>query len=82
MKPLTEMSAVELRAELDAAIAAEKGADWQERLADWAEQRKAAQARQNAVVVEMARRRSHWSAVSGMRVLAQEKSAPEEGVDV
>jgi hypothetical protein len=82
MKPLPEMSAVELRAELDAAIEAEKGAEWQERLADWYECRKAAQARQNAVVVEMARRRAHWSAVSGMRVLAQDNSAPEAGADV
>lgn len=69
MKPLAEMSALELRAELDAAIAADGMAEYQDGLGAWAEAKRAAHARQKAVVDEMARRHAHWQAIGGTEAM-------------
>lgn len=66
MKPLAEMSALELRMELDAAIEAEHRADYVDGLAAWNAARRDARARHDAVIAEMARRRTHFAVVSGM----------------
>ncbi len=59
------MSAVELRAALDAAIAAERAAEHQDGLAAYVAARDDARARQRACVDEMAHRAAHFEVVSG-----------------
>ncbi len=65
LKPIAQMSAAELRAELDAAMEAEKLAEYQNGLTAWLTARDAAIERQRLCVDEMARRQAHWEAVNG-----------------
>ncbi|MHB1305357.1 MAG: hypothetical protein ACYCZB_18180 [Acidiphilium sp.] len=64
-KPLAEMSGVELRAALDAAIEAERAADFNDVHSAWETARESARSRQLSIVNEMERRHAHFARISG-----------------
>lgn len=66
-KPLAEMSGMELRAALDAAIEQERMAEFVDGLRDHMTVREGARRRQASLIDEMARRRARFRAEAGIR---------------